>query len=405
MTEERTTQAGRLRPAYNANTLVNQLFAKTTKVTIAEGVAEEFPDVSFYQAVIDWNLMSAHTRSIIIRAGQRNWVDEKFKTNWVEAKRRKLYRGVYWLYDGRESPGFQANLLKSLIEHDIPEMEIWVDWEINYKGSYEGLKNVVAMMQALEAMFPGKEVGLYLGYYWMIANSNVLLNYSQYQYLKTRPLWLGQYTPSPITNLLIPAPFSLSNLRHHQYGTPVRGKEFGCSGSYEIDMNRYADQQKTYAERYNVTTPPIVISNGGTMAGTPITPLWMEVTATKLNVRSSAGGTVPETDLGDLYLHSKVLVDQTYMLGTITWYRAVKAYSPDGKQVLLADKTPLEGHTNCWLSGTYLTPSSAPVPIPDPTPAPIPTADELHIDVSIVGGKITGSLEGVAQGKPFTITY
>ena len=51
----------------------------------------EFPDVSFWQGVIDWRKMGS---AVIIRAGQNVWVDTKFETNRTEAVARGMAWGV-----------------------------------------------------------------------------------------------------------------------------------------------------------------------------------------------------------------------------------------------------------------------------------------------------------------------
>ena len=71
----------------------------------------EFPDVSFWQGVIDWRKMGS---AVIIRAGQNVWVDTKFETNRTEAVARGMAWGVYWFYDDRVSPGAQADTLARL---------------------------------------------------------------------------------------------------------------------------------------------------------------------------------------------------------------------------------------------------------------------------------------------------
>src|SRR5690349_20505797 len=96
---------------------------------------KQIPDVSFYQGVIAFEQMRKKTDALIIRAGQRTWVDIKFKDNWREARRVGIKRGSYWFYDDRESPGKQAEIWAELLHPDMPELEIYVDWENSYGGS------------------------------------------------------------------------------------------------------------------------------------------------------------------------------------------------------------------------------------------------------------------------------
>lgn len=247
------------RPRANLNALINLLFSRprayTPKAVIVREV--QFPDVSFYQGVIDFEVMSARTRAIIIRAGQNLWTDDQFERNYAEAVRKNLLKGVYWFYDGRVSPGAQAEHLISILRGKKLEMEVYIDWERNYGGSHEGLANVVAMMQVIEQAgldIPG--VGLYTGYYFFRSNSNPITNASQYNYLKTRPLWLAWYTSNP-ANVLIPAPWT--DLTHWQFGTPVVA--WGQQTS-ELDMNFFNGSSADFNQRYGSASPP---PNGGSM--------------------------------------------------------------------------------------------------------------------------------------------
>ena len=237
--------------------------------------AVEFPDVSFYQGVIDFDKMALNTDAIIIRLGQNTWEDTEFERNYAEAKARGLKVGGYWFFDGRSSATTQANLIKSLMVGKSFEMELFIDWERNYNGAYEGLKEVVALMQAVESV-DCFDVGLYTGYYWFIANSNATTHASQYNYLKNKPLWLAWYTTNP-ANVKIPPPWT--TWEHWQYGTPAVGNQFGAA-TIELDMNKHNGD----LSKYGAVTPP-----GGTMKeGTALV---------DLNIRS---GVYPATVVGIL---------------------------------------------------------------------------------------------------------
>ena len=164
--------------------------------------------------------------------------------------------GCYWFYDDRVSPGAQADTLARLFESGQPQptMEIFCDWESTFGGKYSGVKNVVAFMQRVEQLLPWAKVGMYTGYYFFMANTNAVLNISQLNYLKTKPLWLAWYSSS-FANVKIPRPWT--NVTYWQYGTPARGAEFGVS-SIEIDMNWYNGTQEEFTQRYGgvVITPP-----------------------------------------------------------------------------------------------------------------------------------------------------
>lgn len=189
-----------------------------------------FPDISFYQGSPNFDTVATFTDTIIVRAGQNVWVDSEFKRNYAEAKRKGMRRGVYWFYDDRVSPEEQARIVIDLLEGDLPEMEIFADWEKTYGGPYSGLKSVVKFMVACEAGLPGSTVGMYTGYYWFRENSNPTTHAAEYDYLKTAPLWLAWYTTNP-AYVLIPAPWT--KLTHWQYGT---GPGYGIAGTIDLDV-------------------------------------------------------------------------------------------------------------------------------------------------------------------------
>jgi GH25 family lysozyme M1 (1,4-beta-N-acetylmuramidase) len=235
----------RYRPKRNVNRFINRLFYKEVKAFAPSALIiqqKQFPDLSFYQGPIKWDVMCNRTDAAIFRAGQNLWIDSMFLTNYGEAKERGMLRGAYWFYDDRVSPGAQAAKLIELIADDLPEMEIFIDWENSYGGSFGGLRNVVAMMQAVEKALPVR-VGMYTGYYFFLEHSNAVLNWSQYQYLKDKPLWLGYYAVAEYVK--IPPPWSM--LTHWQYGTPV--EDYGQI-SAEIDCNYFNGSITEFYSKY-----------------------------------------------------------------------------------------------------------------------------------------------------------
>lgn len=238
----------------NLNTFINGFSAPRYAFGMTAVVTQEkkFPDVSFYQKVINYILMRSMTDTIIIREGQNEWIDEQFVNNMREAKARKMKRGIYRFYDGRVSPVTQAENLVRNVGTDLPEMEIWIDWEHNYGGAYEGLKNVVIMMKRIEELLLSAKVGMYTGYYFFIQNSNAITNAAEYAYLKNKPLWLAWYT-NDASIVKIPAPWT--SLLLWQFGTPTVGYEYGC-GTLNLDMNYFNGTQAEFNERYNAIPQP-----------------------------------------------------------------------------------------------------------------------------------------------------
>lgn len=238
------------KPRTNLNTLIHDLtmpsrmaFLPTADIT----TVVQFPDTSFYQKEIDFEIMRNHTRAIILRGGQNVWPDDQFERSYAEAKRCGLLVGLYWFFDDRASPGAQADKLREVAEGKTFELEAFIDWENTYGGAHKGLKEAVSMMQRVESFnLDVKDVGMYTGYYWFRANSNPIRDASQYAYLKNKPLWLAWYTNNP-SNVLVPAPWS--KLTHWQFGTPIVA--WGQK-TKELDMNFYNGSQVEFDDRYIV---------------------------------------------------------------------------------------------------------------------------------------------------------
>lgn len=219
----------------------------------------QFPDVSFYQKEIDYDIMATKTQAIILRAGQGAWPDIQFERNYREAKTRGLLVGVYWFYDGRTSPADQAELLVSLLQGKKLELGVYIDWEHNYGGRWEGLPNVVAMMQLVDELLSfdvTDNLGLYTGYYFFRANSNPITHASQYSYLKSKLLWLAWYT-NDVGLVRIPAPWTI--ITHWQWGTPT---VYWGQATAEIDMNFFNGTKEEFYLRYGGANPP---TNGDSM--------------------------------------------------------------------------------------------------------------------------------------------
>lgn len=252
---------------------------------LAPSDAEEFSDVSFYQRGMDWDVYAQHARAVILRIGQNVWKDTEFERNYLQARMRNLALGGYFFFDGRASPQQQMNVIYEAMQGKYFDMELIIDWEHNYGGAYEGLGQVVKLMQLCEAAgIRCKAVGMYTGYYWFTANSNITTNSAEYDYLKLRPLWLAWYAAASLVR--VPTPWSAWT--HWQYGTP--SVEWG-QPTAEIDMNKHNGTRAEFAQRY-------LGVNGESM---PTVDKHMRVTGSaspSLNVRSSGANLGTENDLG-----------------------------------------------------------------------------------------------------------
>ncbi len=338
------------RPRANLNTLIHS-FKPAPRAFLPSAILLQlklFPDISFWQGDINWDVMASKTDTVIIRAGQNLWPDLKFRRNYTEAKKRGMRRGVYFFYDDRVDPGKQAALLISLLnELGLPEMKAYVDWENKYGGAFGGLRNVVAFMQAVEAALP-VVVGLYSGYYFFRENTNPITHAAQYSYLKTRELWLAFYASA--SQVLIPAPWTV--LTHWQAGTPDWGSDYGVA-TREIDIN-YANMTiAEFEQRYPIAViepPP---------NGEPMETFYLTVKTAELNIRSGAGTNYLITVPKGLKAGDKVQSSQRVTLpDTSVWYRIDKI-----TRAGLPVPTTGNGWASSGINGSLMTLDQA---VPDP---------------------------------------
>jgi GH25 family lysozyme M1 (1,4-beta-N-acetylmuramidase) len=320
----------------------------------------KIPDVSFYQDAnttpqkIDFNKMkAAGAVGVIIRAGQNSWPDEDFRNNYAAAKAAGLPRGVYWFFDSRTSPMYQATLCISLIDSDLPELGVWGDWEENYKGTYSGWKFFKQLLEELQKKYT--RVGVYTApYYWMMNRPS---DTQSLNYFKSLPVWIANYRDTPI----IPSPWTNAVL--WQWGTPAWGLEFGAE-SIEIDMNAFNGDEAAYRAYFGL---------GGEVPQSGETMFYGRNKTTLTNIRPLPNGNPP--DLGDIYLNDLVEADRKDASGI--WWHLTKLTRANGAPVAL----PAEA----WAYGVNIEPIAPPV---EPPPA-----GSLTVTVSVDGYQ-------TADGKP-----
>lgn len=207
------------------------------------------PDVSFYQDEnetargIDFNKMKAEGADFVfIRAGQWNWVDPDFQTNWAAAKEAGLLRGAYWFLDARGSANSQANLFKSLLAGDPGELRPVVDYEHettqlikDKKGKtksvplYLTTKQLYGFLETLN--WPVKPI-IYTGYYYWQDHGAKDAVFAEY------PLWLAQYK---VEKPQIPAPWK--TWMFWQFTETGHGRVLGAE-SNAIDLNYFNGSQE-----------------------------------------------------------------------------------------------------------------------------------------------------------------
>lgn len=289
----------------------------------------DIPDISFYQddnttaRKIDFAKMATRTSEVIIRAGQRSWVDEDFIHNWGAAKQAGLLRGSYWFYDSRETPQKQADIWKVSIGSDLPERGLWIDLEESYNGAYKGEANWKRFTQAVSAYFPFVIIGIYTANWWWSQQS-----VSQHAYWSSFPLWVAEYG---VANPTIPFPWRSSGYVLHQYTSKGDGPSYGVE-SLNIDLNR--PTPKWYNLFGGAPIPP---PDGGTMEYGKV--------KTFTNIRTSPPGGSYQ-DIGDLLAGDEVIASEIRNVNGYDWWR-LSAIKRAGVAVALPA-------VECWAYGVNI---------------------------------------------------
>ncbi len=218
------------------------------------------PDVSFYQdddetpEGIDFDKMKARSDFVIIRAGQNQWIDPDFRTNWAAAKKAGLPRGSYWYYDSRIEPQRQAELWRDALGDDRGELPLFADFEENYGGPYEGWRKWYAFLEYLKNVMPEKEIVVYTGYYYWRENApNPDTHASSLEYFHQYPLWIANYG---VDKPNVPAPWGEDEWLLWQYTEHGDGPGYGVE-SLGIDLNYFNGDAAAFRARFNIPdTPP-----------------------------------------------------------------------------------------------------------------------------------------------------
>jgi len=279
-------------------TRLKSLVIPSTKIAMTYAVILMeviFPDVSFYQKIIDFiKMKAAGAMGVIIRAGQNSWVDAFWFENWSKARVAGLPRGSYWFYDSRKPPKEQAQIWASLLMDDDGEMEHAFDLEENYGGAYTGWQywyDFLVEFQRLTGL-PDDRIAIYTGYYyWLEHGPNPVTEAASNQWFGRFSLWIAWYTDNP-ANVRIPKPWT--SARHWQKGTLAVGAKFGVQTA-EIDMNNA-----------NMTTAQFIQKYGGDSetGGDAPTKVGTIIYAFGLNFRT--GPATSYQDIGDLWAGDKV---------------------------------------------------------------------------------------------------
>ena len=203
-------------------------------------------DISFYQddpatpQRVDFGAMARNAAFVIIRAGQRTWLDRDFKDSWRNAK-DKLPRGSYWFYDSREEPKIQAALWVNAHDGDYGELPMWCDFEDSYGGAFGTWKHWYDFIEEVKRLC-NHPIGIYTGYYYWTEKTTGIPKASL-DYFRQYPLWIAAYnTAAP----KVPAPWYDWSL--WQFTDNGDGTLYGVE-SLNIDLNYVSD---SFAKLYQL---------------------------------------------------------------------------------------------------------------------------------------------------------
>lgn len=337
------------------------------------------PDVSFYQEAIDFvKMKAAGVDGVIIRAGQRYWVDPKFSINWEAAKSAGLLRGSYWFYDGREDPKKQANLWYSLIKSDMGELVHVPDLEDNYGGTYANKasrKLFVSEFQSVSKL-PDKKIVIYSGFYWWNENMGADAWFSKYR------LWLAWYSPEEVVR--VPAPWTESGLILWQYTSSGDGAKYGVT-SKEIDLSWYNGTPAQFAAEFGTVSEPTEPPTGGSM--------YLQATGSQL-MREAGNSSAPAAKLAGAaqYVLGPMSGSGAYLGDIIETDAAVGGYYKIKRLWRNSSWSQLPPAayctTNYFKSVTFTPPD-------DPIVTPPPTVDLTEVNTKLA--QIAGSVTNVFQ--------
>lgn len=213
-------------------------------------------DVSFYQddpttaAGIDFvRMREGGAAFTIIRAGQNLWEDNEFDISWKAAK-GILPRGSYFFYDSRVDPKQQARKYISCFadKNDLGELPLWCDFEDTYNGAFGGWKNWYTFIEELKTLAPGKQIGIYTGYYYWRENTiGKAIPAESLNYFKQYPLWVAAYN---LTGPDVPEPWTSWTL--WQFTDNGNGALYGVE-SGNVDLNRFEGTLEEFRALFGLT--------------------------------------------------------------------------------------------------------------------------------------------------------
>lgn len=222
-------------------------------------------DISHHQGKIDFKKFKTISHGVILKAGQGDWIDEKFEEFRTSAVQEKVIFGTYWFFDERYEPKEQARLWVKTIKNNPGALGAWLDLEKFEPGPYNSWTHWKECMQEFEALLPNVTLGVYTRRNYF--DGKVGINNA---YFVKHPLWVAHYTTDPIP--LIPTGWDKWTI--WQYSQTGDGSSHGVK-SAAIDMDRYNEEDEaaffqrfgsvniSTGNKYKVTADPTLFVREG----------------------------------------------------------------------------------------------------------------------------------------------
>lgn len=195
------------------------------------------------QRKIDFALLASKVKAVFCKCGQGNFLDYAFEMYMRELKAHGVHRGSYWFYDNRFGAKVQAQKYSEFLDrygldHDLPA---FIDFEVDYPaGKPSTLDDVYNFITEFQRLNPGKEIGIYTGFYFWTASaqySGMKPGSSSLAWFEQFPLWLAWYTHDNTKDYLVCIPEPWDEWMLWQFTD--RGDGFGHGlHSRELDLNK-----------------------------------------------------------------------------------------------------------------------------------------------------------------------
>lgn len=268
------------------------------RLEVVEDVSDlypvQFPDVSSWQGVIDWTIMSTKTDVIYIRAGYgNNGFDPKALENCANARAHGILFGLYWYVKAGKDFRMHIESFQQVIQEVKPNLPSVFDCE--FTDYTTNVKNLTT--QWLAKLYNN----------WTATRDNPIIytratwwNEKTYRtdWPKTCKLWTAHYTsaaqpaiPDDWGKVAVPRTWTFWQYSANGNG---KGDEYGVDGSYDIDLNRFNGTAEQFEDLFGVALPqpdpeppdpePPDPEPEPEECGT-----WFEVITNTLNVRKGPG--------------------------------------------------------------------------------------------------------------------